>query len=641
MSSNSEMAPICMRRLLSIHHHHHHGAIPPRELASPVLHQTLSATLMEENISTAETVIAKWDPNSNSSPASNVATLLQDRDETRTFLRCVYELQNAMVFFASPDCLESPGSRSHSLVRAQGLMQTAMRRLKEELQRMLLSRRDKLDPEVLSSVSSARSPRSSVSDQESEDDIRTVGVYIGEMVDASANAMADLRAVAQAMISTGYGKECVAIYKTTRKSIVYEGLYRLGFEHLTLNKIQKLDWGVLELKVRNWLATSGVAVRTLFAGERILCDHVFDGSDAIRESCFADIAGSAAVGLLGFAESVAKTKKSPEKLFRILDMFSSLSGLWMDIESIFSFESTSAVRAQVLTSLRKLAEAARATVSEFESAVQKDGTKAGVPGGGIHPLTRYAMNYIVFLADYEETLADVYAGFPLQMPPLPESFLDSSAMASVSPSAFDSGVSLRFAWLLVVLLCKLDGKAELYKEPALSYLFLANNLQYMISKVRESRLGFLLGSGWVAKHSAKARHYAASYERIGWARVASAIPPPDAAAEPPVVVDGRVRVFYERFEEAVRVQKEWVVADPIMKSEMRSSVAELLVPAYREFYDAYRPIVAVDVANGTALRFAPEDVMGRVMELFSGSGSGSTSGSDRSWSKSLWWSNSH
>ncbi|KAJ6822512.1 exocyst complex component EXO70A1-like [Iris pallida] len=464
------------------------------------------------------------------------------------------------------------------------------------------------------------------------------------MENASPNAMSDLRATARAMISTGYGRECVAIYKTTRKSIVYEGLCRLGFEHLTLNKIQKLDWGVLELKIRYWLATSGVAVRTLFAGERILCDHVFDGSDAIRESCFADIAGSAAVGFLGFAESVAKTKKSPEKLFRILDMFSSMSGLWMDIESVFCFDSTSAVRAQALTSLMKLAEAARATVSEFESAVQKDGSKAGVPGGGIHPLTRYAMNYIVFLADYEETLADVYAGIPLQMPPLPESFLDSSAIASVSPSAFGSGVSLRFAWLLVVLLCKLDGKAELYKEPALSYLFLANNLQYMIGKVSESRLGFLLGSGWVAKHAAKARHYAASYERIGWARVAAAIPTPDAAAEPPVRADGRVRVFYERFEEAVRVQREWVVADPIMKAEMRSSVAELLVPAYREFYDAYRPIVAADVVNGTALRFAPEDVMGRVMELFSGSGSGgsgSTSGSDRSWSKSLWWSNSH
>lgn len=211
-----------MRKLLNIGRHHHDSG-RSKEHASPVQH-TFSATLMEENISTAESIITKWDLNSSD---HNRTTLVQDRYETRMFLHSVADLQRAMVFFTSPECTESPRSRSQSLIRAQGLMQTAMRRLEKEFYQMLSSNRDRLDPEVLSSV---RSPLSSVTDPDSEDEIRTVGESIVEVEKASADAMSDLRSIAQTMISAGYGKECVKVYKIMRKSIVDESLYRLGFE---------------------------------------------------------------------------------------------------------------------------------------------------------------------------------------------------------------------------------------------------------------------------------------------------------------------------------------------------------------------------------------------------------------------------
>jgi len=37
-------------------------------------------------------------------------------------------------------------------------------------------------------------------------------------------------------------------------------------------------------------------------------------------------------------------------------------------------------------------------------AIEKEPSKATVAGGGVHPLTRYVMNYLVFLADYEGAL---------------------------------------------------------------------------------------------------------------------------------------------------------------------------------------------------------------------------------------------
>lgn len=610
----------------------HGRSRPSPEQVSP---QTFSATLMEENITSAEAIISKWDVNS---PQSKFTPLFYDsRGEAARFCNAVHDLQRAMVFFSSADCLESPKTRSNSLVRAQTLMQSAMKRLEKEFYQILSANRDRLDPDSLSH----RSARSSVSD--SEDEIRHAADSIGELERASEIAMADLRTIAQAMISAGYGKECVKIYNVLRKSIVGEGLYRLGFETLTLSQIQKLDWEVLDLKIRSWLNGSGVAIRILLSGERILCDHIFEGSDPIRESCFAEITKEAAVRFLAFPELVAKSKRSPEKLFRILDLYNALSDLWTDIESVFSFESTAAVRSQALSTLLKLGEAARSTIAEFESAIQKDGSKSPVPGGGVHPLTRYVMNYLSFLADYEPALGDIFTDFTLQTPsPLPEFFFDSPPSSSSKIESPSSAISVRIAWLILGLLCKLDLKAEVYRDVALSYLFLANNLHYVVMKVRESGLVQLLGGDWVVKHEAKVRHYTASYERLAWTPVAAAIP----AAESPEAAAEKAGVFYSLFEEAVRVQKEWVVADVKMREQVREMVAEFVVPAYRGFYETYRPVFAGGVSGEAAVvRYAPEDVKVKVMELFSGlggsdSGSGSGSGSDAGSHKSSWWSSS-
>ncbi|XP_010922437.1 exocyst complex component EXO70H1 [Elaeis guineensis] len=591
--------------------------------ASP--RQSFSATLMEDHIASAEAIISRWNADANANTFAKVTSLFHaGRAEAREFLHAVADLQRAMVFFVSGECAAPAAARSAALIRAQTLMQTAMRRLEHEFQQILCTNRDRLDPESVSSSTRTRSRAFSDDTEASDDDeICAAGESIGEVERASAVAMADLRAIAESMIAAGYGKECVRIYKTLRKSIVDEGLYRLGFERLSQSQIhQKLDWEALDLKIRSWLVAAPVALRTLFSGERILCDYVFAGSDSIGESCFADITRDAAALFLEFPESVAKTKRSPEKLFRILDVYDAISDLWPEIEAVFCFESTAAVRSQALASLLKLAEAARAMLADFETAIQKDNSKSPVPGGAVHPLTRYVMNYLAFLADYEASLADIYADFSLQIPtPLPESFFDSASTSASSSSASDGGgaastISPRFAWLVLVLLCKLDGKAEVYREVALSYLFLSNNLQYIVNKVRESHLRFLLGDDWAAKHAAKARHYASSYERLGWAKVAAAVPADPAAKMDSSEAWEKMKGFNLMFEATCRCQADWVVADARIREEVRASVASLIVPAYRVFYEGCRAALRDSSAAAAAVvRFSPGDVKNRVYGL--------------------------
>ncbi|KAH7542530.1 hypothetical protein FEM48_Zijuj02G0083800 [Ziziphus jujuba var. spinosa] len=574
---------------------------PSRSSTIPPLspRHTFSESLMEENIEIAQSLITKCDSNSQLSEFSNINSLFNgDRSEARQYLNSVKDLQTAMHYFISHN------SSSENLVRAQFLMQTAMKRFHNF---QLVDFEEDL-----------------------EDELRTAGESISEVERVSMAAMADLKAIADCMISSGYGKECVKIYKIIRKSIVDEGLYHLGVEKLSLNQVQKMDWNVLELRIKNWLNAVKIAVKTLFYGERILCDHVFSASASIRESCFTEITKEGAMTLFGFPELVAKCKKSSEKMFRTLDLYEAIINLWPEIESIFSYESNSALRTQAINSLVKLGDAVRTMLTDFESAIQKDSSKTSVPGGGVHPLTRYVMNYITFLGDYSEILADIMADWPLTFQsPLPESYFPSS-----DDDGPFSAISVRLAWLVLVLLCKLDGKAELYKDVALSYLFLANNLQYVVNKVQSSNIKFLLGDNWVAKHEEKVKQYTANYERMGWSKVFSSLPENPKAEISPEQAKSYFKTFNAAFEEAYRKQTSWIVPDPKLRDELKISVARKLVPLYREYYENHRVGLSRECGSESLVRYAPENLNNYLSDLFYGNGGGGSISSSSSSSSS-------
>ncbi|XP_058109843.1 exocyst complex component EXO70H1-like [Magnolia sinica] len=593
---------------------------------SSPLHLSFSESIMDGNIATAEAIITKWNPDS-SSYAKYTSLFYEDRGEAREFLRVVKDLQRSLHFYINQN------SSSQKLIHAQTLMQTAMKRLEKEFYQILATNRDHLDPESVSARSSTTT-RSSVSDYEddlgSEDEIQIAGNSIQEVEREASVAMLDLRAIADCMISSGYGRECVNIFRNIRKSIVEEAIYRLGFQRISSKLIQKLDWEVLEHKIKNWMKVMKIAVKTLFYSERILCDHVFGASNSIKESCFSAIAKEAATHLFKFPEIVTKCKKSPEKMFRFLDLYDTISELWPDIESIFSYESTSTVRSQAINSLIKLSEGVRTMLAEFESAIQKDSSRSRVPGGGLHPLNRYVMNYLCFLGDYSEILTDIFSDYPLQVQspslvqsPLPEALLENSTTENNPLTA----ISTRLEWLIFVLLCKLNRKAEHYKDVGLSYLFLANSLQYVVSKVCGCNLRYILGDDWISKHELKVHQYTESYVQVGWRKVTATtlLQNPTAEMEPQMVKE-RFQEFNSAFEVVYRVQSGWIVPDGKLRDEIKVSVATKIVPAYRVFYEKYRVLLGGESSD--LVRFSPEDLENYLSDMFQGNGvSGSGSGS--------------
>lgn len=544
------------------------------------IHQSFSESLMEDSIEDAETIIHRWiSPqllDSSSSSFCCISSLFStgNREEARRFIDAVNSLHSGMVM------LVSVNPTSMKLVRAENLMRISMNHLSNEFYRILKWNRRYLDPESVSL-------RSRISSRNVSDE----------------DAMADLKMIADCMTSSGYGRECFRIYQRIRKSIIVEALDRLGFENLSLSQIQKLEWEIMEKKIRKWLRVVTRATTTLFYGEKTLSDHVFSSSSAaIRESSFAEITMQSALALFSFPGNMAK---SPEKIFLTLDVYQTIIELLPKIEQVFCYDSTSSVRSQVAVTLTNLGEGVISMIDEFESSISKESSKSLISGGGIHQLTRYVMNFIVFLADYSDTLSDI---IPKSSLPLPGDPKNSSGDANSS-----SPIATRISWLILFLLCKIDAKSRLYNDVALSYLFLINNLHYVVVKVRSSNLKEILSEDWLKNHEAKVKKYAAKFEEIVWGEMMTSLPATEKLWEEEEAEEFISR-FSDRFEEAYRRQTGWVVPDPKLRDEIKLSVAMMLIPSYSEFYKKYRVGLRENVG------FAPEDIGNYLSDLYFGSG---------------------
>ena len=146
------------------------------------------------------------------------------------------------------------------------------------------------------------------------------------------------------------------MFRDTRSKVLEESLQKLGVEKLSKDDVQKLQWEVLEAKIGNWIHFMRIAVRPLsnlftyflfffsckyaivleqvkllFAAERKVCDQIFEGFDSLSDQCFAEVTTNSISMLLSFGEAIAKSKRSPEKLFVLLDMYEILQEIHSEV----------------------------------------------------------------------------------------------------------------------------------------------------------------------------------------------------------------------------------------------------------------------------------------------------------------------
>ncbi|CAL9770101.1 unnamed protein product [Musa acuminata subsp. burmannicoides] len=431
-----------------------------------------------------------------------------------------------------------------------------------------------------------------------------------------------LHRIADAMISAGYVTECCQVFSIARRNAFEAGLPSLGFEKVGIEDVIKMAWENLESEIATWVKAFRHTITASFTAERELCEAVFASHRAISDRLFLGFANGAIVQLLTFAEAVTMTKRSAEKLFKVLDVYEAMRDVLPTVEALLPEDgekdepSVFADPKTEISSLRyRLGEAAVAIFCDLESSIKADNSKTPVPGGAVHPLTRYVMNYLKYACEYKSTLEQTGGGG------------DGDRNSNSSGNDNYNPFAAQLIEVMDLLHSNLESKSKLYKDLALSNIFLMNNGRYIAKKVKGSpEIHQLLGETWYRKRSSDLRQYHKNYQRETWSKLLACLRDDGlqvrgSVAKP--VLKERFKSFNAMFDEIHKAQSSWVVSDEQLQSELRVSVSAVVVPAYRSFLGRFSQYLDPGRQTEKYIKFGPEDLENLIDELFDGTPSSS------------------
>ncbi|CAH9112830.1 unnamed protein product [Cuscuta europaea] len=430
------------------------------------------------------------------------------------------------------------------------------------------------------------------------------------------DSIVELKEIADRMIRSGYEKECCQVYSTVRRDVLDEFMSTLGVEKLSIEEVQKIEPRILDEKMKKWIYAVKVVVRVRLSAEKQLCEQIFSGSELTKEICFIETAKGCVMQLLNFGEAVVIGRRSSEKIFRILDMYDALSAVLSDLEDLFSHEVGEMVCSEAKGVLDGLGEAAIGTFVEFENAVKGEASKTPIQGGEIHPLTRYVMNYVKLLVDYSNTINELLHNV--------ESGLESESSEVVDDRELESNslFARRLSILIKSLEANLEEKSRMYEDSGMQYIFLMNNLLYIVQKVKDSDLRKHLGDLWIRKRRGQVRQFATGYLRASWSKVLSCLKDEGIGGSSnnasKITLKERFKNFNACFEELYRIQTAWKVPDEQLREELRISISEKVIPAYRSFMGRFGSHLESGRNSGKYMKYTPDDLEKYLLDLFEG-----------------------
>ncbi|TXG58150.1 hypothetical protein EZV62_015979 [Acer yangbiense] len=568
---------------------------------------------IDKSLKSAEVILAQFDL----TRKAEAKILRGPHEDLESYLEAIDQLRSNVKFFSSNKGFKSSdGVLNH----ANNLLAKAISKLEDEFRQLLTNYSKPVEPDLLfdclpNSLRPSSSPgQQGESHSKAEQQKRLEAAIYTPPTLIPPRVLPLLHDLAQQMAQAGHQQQLFRIYRDIRASVLEQSLRKLGVDRLSKDDVQKMPWEVLEAKIGNWIHHMRIAAKLLIAGEKKICDQILDGVSSLRDQCFAEVTANSVSVLLSFGEAIAKSKRSPEKLFVLLDMYEIMRELQSEIQFLFESKACIEMRESALSLTKRLAQTAQETFGDFEEAVEKDATKTAVFDGTVHPLTSYVINYVKFLFDYQTTLKQLFQEFD-----------------DGDPDAQLATVTTR---IMQALQNNLDGKSKQYKDPALTQLFLMNNIHYIVRSVRRSEAKDLLGDDWVQIHRRIVQQHANQYKRVSWAKILQCLTVPGAAPGSGAgadatsnvsraVIKEKFKTFNSQFEELHQRQSQWTVPDSELRESLRLAVAEVLLPAFRSFTRRFGQVLYLPmIENGKNpqkyIRYSAEDLERMLNEFFEG-----------------------
>eukprot|EP00257_Ricinus_communis_P014305 XP_015571947.1 exocyst complex component EXO70E2 [Ricinus communis] len=531
-------------------------------------------TEIEEQLNSAEVKVMHW--MSNQSHMWDAGPM-----EAANYLQAVKEILAVIETVGGLSVSENRKAKE-IVFRAQHVLHIAMSRLEEELCHILIRHKQyfKLQYE------SFRSPAENVVYDESftsvEDEIieetsqrdGNCGESIQFTVDlVDPHVIPDIKSIASVMSACNHVQEFCETFIGVRREALYEYLSNLKMEKVSIEDVLKLEWDCLDSEIKKWIWTMKVIIKGYLASEKRLCDQILGESTAANSYCFVEISKDSILGLLNFGQAVAMGPRKLEKLIRLLDMYEVLAEVHLEIDALFSENNGSFVRIEFQELISRLADSARETFLKFGNAISCNASVHPFPGGGVHHLTKYVMNYMRLLPEYHDTMNLL----------LKDQDADKSNVVveiddglDISSSTF-CPMACHLRSITSTLQSNLIDKSKLYTNEALQHVFLINNIHYMVEKVKDSELRLFFGDEWIRKHNAKFQQHATSYVKATWSSVLSILR--DGRTAP----KERCRKFSNAFEEIYKCQTGWRIPDPGLREDLQISTSQNVILAYRNF----------------------------------------------------------
>ncbi|CAJ1947886.1 unnamed protein product [Sphenostylis stenocarpa] len=437
----------------------------------------------------------------------------------------------------------------------------------------------------------------------------------------------NLSKIAKEMIAGGYENECYQVYTLSRRHAYEDGMQKLlGYEKLSIDEIQRMQWEPLEREIPTWINTWKECTTVWFCGERKLAEAVFANETETVASIMGNLSRPIVIQLLNFAESIAMTKRAGEKLFKLLDMYETLRDAIPIMETLFPNDIIGEIKAETTSAKCRLGEAAVLIFCDLENSIKSETGKTPVAGGAVHPLTRYIMNYLRLACEYKGTLEEVFKEHSkierADSTSRPRYETEECKLKSQDKPKEVSPFAAQLMRVMELLDSNLEGKAKLYREVALSCIFMMNNGRYIVQKIKGSaEIYEVMGETWCRKRSTELRTYHKNYQVETWSKILSFLSPKGLSDRGKVqkpVLKERFKSFNAAFEEIHKTQSMWVVSDEQLQSELRVSISALVIPAYRSFLGRFSQYLDPGRQTEKYVKYQAEDIETYIDDLFDG-----------------------
>lgn len=133
----------------------------------------------------------------------------------------------------------------------------------------------------------------------------------------------------------------------------------------------------------------------------------------------------------------------------------------------------------------------------------------------------------------------------------------------------------------------LEQNSKLLVHRELQYIFLMNNLQFVVQRVENSGLKEPTGYDWVVQYQKQIEHNLEEYIEASWAPVSSHVAD-KGAKHFSFWKPSCVQQFATAFQSVYDIQRHWKVPDPHLRGKLRASISKNVVPSYCEYLKKHR-----------------------------------------------------